>query len=277
MWPHINILGSTISVYGLLMVVAGFAAWLVVIVLSKTKKWVPSSDANLAYLVGLCGGIIGAFLLRPIIKIFEVIIRWQRYDFAGIGDFFSYIFGEIVFYGGFIGGLIAIIIFCRKLKIKIVPLFDIFAPALAFAHAIGRLGCLLGGCCFGLEVSPTHPFSIIYPPISLSAPPGIPLLAVPLIEAVFLFALAIVLVIVCLVRKKPGLSASIYLLVYPIGRFILEYFRGDIVRGSFWMFSTSQIISVFVFVFGVVYFIRITRNAKMSAPEQVSIRDDDAV
>jgi len=251
------------------MVVGGFAAWLVIMVLAKTKKTVPSSDANLAYLMGLCGGITGAFLLRPIIKLIEVAIRWQRYDFANASDFFNYIFGEIVFYGGFIGGLIAILIFCRKFKIKIVPLFDIFAPALALAHAIGRVGCLFGGCCYGIEVSPNHPFSIVYPPISLGAPPDVPLLAVPLIEAGFLFVLAVVLAIVCLIRKKPGLGASIYLLVYPIGRFILEYLRGDIIRGSYWMFTTSQIISILVFIFGAGYLIIISRKAKEASHERV--------
>jgi len=267
MWPHINIFGNVIPTYGILMVVGGFAAWLVVMALAKAKKMVPSSDANLAYLIGICGGIVGAVSLRPIMKIIEVALRWNRYDFASASDFFSYVFGEIVFYGGFIGGLIAILIFCYKFKIKIIPLFDIFAPALALAHAIGRVGCIFGGCCYGIAVSPTHPFSFIYPPTSLGAPHGIPLLAVPLIEAVFLFALAIALATVYLVRKKPGLGASIYLLVYPIGRFILEYFRGDIVRGNYWMFTTSQIISILVFIFGVIYFIRITRNVKTDTAE----------
>jgi len=249
------------------MVVGGGVAWLVVIGLSKIKKTVPSSDANLAYLMGICGGVVGAFFLRPIIKLVEVAVRWQRYDFAGAGDFFSYIFGEIVFYGGFIGGLIAILLFFRKFKIKIVPLFDIFAPALAIAHGIGRLGCLFGGCCYGIEVPQSHPFSIIYPPVSLSAPAGVPLLAVPILEASFLFILSVVLAAICLVRKKPGLGASIYLLAYPVWRFALEYFRGDIIRGRYWMFTTSQIISVLVFIFGVVYLLRVCKE-KSAEPEK---------
>ena len=273
MRPHLNIFGNLIPVYGLLMVVGGFAAWLVTMILAKKKNWVPSSDANLVYLIGISGGITGAFLLRPLIKLVEVAVRWQRYDFLSFNDFIRYIFGEIVFYGGFIGGLIAILLFCRKFKIKVIPLFDIFAPALALAHAIGRVGCFFGGCCYGIEVPLNHPFSIvyptIYPPIPTGAPPGVPLLAVPLIEASFLLVLAVVLATVCLIQKKPGLGAPIYLMIYPIGRFILEYFRGDIIRGGYWLFSTSQIISILVFIFGVVYFLYVRCKGKIDDTKQV--------
>jgi len=262
--PHISVFGNQVPVYGLLMVVAGAVAWLVIMALTRltrAKNWADSSDASLTYLIGISGGVTGAFLLRPIIKMFEVAIGWQRYDFAGISGFFNYIFGEIVFYGGFIGGLVAILLFCRKFKIKIVPLFDIFAPALALAHAIGRVGCFFAGCCFGVPVPYNHPFSVVYPTASLGAPPGISLLAAPLLEASFLLILFIALAILCLVRKKPGLGATVYLLVYPVGRFILEYFRGDIIRGNYGLFTTSQIISVLVLAFGVVYYLRVRRIA----------------
>ena len=134
-------------------------------------------------------------------------------------------------------------------------MFDLAAPSLALAHAVGRIGCFFGGCCYGIEVSHNHPFAIVYPPASLGAPSGIPLLAIPLIEAVFLLLLSLILIFIYLKSRKNGLCASLYLLIYPAGRFMLEFYRGDIIRGSYGLFTTSQIISAAVFVFGIGYFI----------------------
>ncbi|MCL2574213.1 MAG: prolipoprotein diacylglyceryl transferase [Defluviitaleaceae bacterium] len=262
MSPFINIFDIAIPVYGLLAIVAAFVAWFVAMLLSKKKKWIDSGDVSLAFLIGISGGVAGAFLLRPITKLVEVFIFWGRYEFASASEFFDYLFGEIVFYGGFLGGLIAIVIFCRKYKIKIIPLFDIFAPALALAHAIGRVGCFFGGCCYGMIMPYSHPLSIIYPAASLGAPSGVPLLAMPLIEASFLLILSIVLAILLLARKTPGLSASTYLIMYPLGRFILEFFRGDIIRGNYGLLTTSQVISVLVFIFGFGYFFYVRRKEK---------------
>jgi len=253
MKPFIHIFGLSIPTYGLSLVVAAAVAWLFVMFLSKKKEGVESGDVSLAFLFGIAGGATGAYLLRPLTKLIEFVFSAERYAFANISELFNHFFGEIVFYGGLIGGLIAVLIYCAKFKIRIVPLFDIFAPALALAHGIGRIGCLLGGCCYGIEVAAGHPFAIVYPAASLAAPAGVPLLAVPLIEAVFLFALSIIMMIVFFACKKPGLCAPIYLLAYPIGRFILEFYRGDIIRGAYWGITTSQIISIALFVFGVVY------------------------
>ena len=259
--PHINFLGFAIPVYGLLSVVAAFLAWLVMVLLSK-KKEINTEDVSLVYLIGVSCGIAGAYLLRPLMKAAEVAIFWQRYDFASAPELLNYLFGEIVFYGGFIGGLIGVVVFCRRFKIRIIPLFDIAAPALAFAHAIGRVGCFFGGCCYGIEMPENHPFSVIYPPASLSAPPGIPLLAVPLIEAAFLGVLFVALMFVFLKSKRPGICAAIYLLVYPVGRFILEFFRGDAVRGFYGSLTTSQFISVAVFIFGGICFVNAIKAGK---------------
>jgi len=260
--------GRAIPVYGLLLVVAAAAAWFVITLLAKKRKWISSSDASLVFLIGISGGLVGAILLRPLIRIVEVAISWERFAVVPAGILLHYIFGEIVFYGGLIGGLIAIVLFCRKFKIGIVAFFEIAAPALALAHAIGRIGCFFGGCCYGIELPHGHPLSIVYPPFSVNAPPGVPLLAIPLIEASYLFVLFIVLTILCLKVKKPGLCASIYLLAYPAGRFVLEFFRGDIIRGNYGHLTTSQYISFLIFAFGIIYFIRILRINSRQAHEK---------
>ena len=248
--------------YGLFLILAAFAAWLMCKALSKIKKGFNYSDNDISsvYLIAICGAVAGSYLLRPVIRLVGVVLFWERYNITSVIEFFNYLFGEIVFYGGFLGGLIAAYLFCRKYKIKIIPLFDLFAPPLALGHAIGRIGCFFGGCCYGIEMPHGHPLAVIYPPVSLGAPSGISLLAVPLIEAAFLLILSLLLTVIFLKSKHFGISSSTYLLAYPIGRFTLEFFRGDIIRGNYGFLTTSQFISIGIFIFGVLYIMRIKRN-----------------
>ena len=250
MHPFIHFFGRAIPVYGLLLVLGGFVAWLTLIVLSKKKCLIQKSDVSLVYLIAVCGGVAGAVSLRPIIRIFQVLPSWEHYASMPLGELANYVTGEIVFYGGFIGGLIAVVLFCKSYKIKMIPVFDLGAPALAVAHGIGRIGCFFGGCCYGIKVHENHPLAIVYPANSLSAPPGVPLLAVPLIEAAFLMCLAVVLSAIYIKSNRIGQAAATYLLAYSIARFLLEFLRGDIVRGNYWLLSTSQFISIGVLIFG---------------------------
>jgi len=239
----------------MMLVFSGFAAWFVLFLLSKIKKELDDNDVLLTFLIGICGGVAGAISLRPIMRIVEVAFSWQQFSALSFTELFQYISGEIVFYGGFLGGLAAVVLFCRKFKIKIVPMFDILAPAVAIGHAFGRIGCHLGGCCYGMQVSSNHPFAVVFPENSLVAPPGVPLLATQLLEAGFLFILGAVLVIIYLKSRKKGICATLYLLAYPAWRFILEYFRADSVRGNYWLFTTSQYISIALFIFGICYYL----------------------
>jgi phosphatidylglycerol:prolipoprotein diacylglycerol transferase len=106
-----------------------------------------------------------------------------------------------------------------------------------------------------------HPLAIIYPQASLAAPAGVPLLAVPVIEAAFLAALAAVCLTALARTKKDGISAVMYLLLYPVIRFTIEFFRGDAARGAVGLLSTSQIISLGVFAAGVILLVRIVKAA----------------
>jgi len=251
--PFINIFGRDIPTYGLLLISGAVIGWFLFSFLVKRKNLINSNDAMFVYLIAISGAGIGSVTLRPIMNIIGVIFSWENYRGRSIIELFNYVTGEVVFLGGLLGGLIAVVLFCRYYKISIPIVFDLAAPAVAIGHSIGRIGCLLGGCCFGMEVSSTHPFAIVYPTVSLGAPAGVPLLAVPIIESVFLLILAIVLTGVYLKSHKQGLSATGYLIFYPIGRFILEFFRGDIIRGTYGWFTTSQYISMGLFVFGICY------------------------
>jgi len=243
-----EIAGRQIGTYGLFMILGAVAAWFIVKILDKKKD----KDVPLVFLICICGGLIGAFLLRPITRIPEIFLNWEKIRQLPPEVFVSLYFGEIVFYGGFIGGVIAMFLYCRHYKLPMIPLMDLFAPALATAHGFGRIGCFFGGCCYGIPVSSSHPFAVIYPPISINAPPGVPLLATQLIEAACLFVIAAILTFAYKKTAGSGLTACLYGLLYSILRFVLEFFRGDAVRGIYGPFSTSQYISIILFAVCVV-------------------------
>ena len=262
MWSHINVFGRAFSSFGLMALLAFLTGGLLVYMLAKKKGQTSPEDALMTGLIAICGGIVGAYALRPVMRVFEILFNWQQYGAYPLSVLFQHSFGSIVFYGGLIGGLIASFLYCRLFKMDVLPLLDLFAPALALAHGIGRIGCLFAGCCYGIAVEAGHVFAIRYPQSSLGAPPEVSLLATPLIEAILLACLGLLLVIVYLKSQKVGLSARLYLLLYPLMRFVLEFFRGDVGRGEYGPFSTSQLISIVLFFFGIVYFAYRNRRRK---------------
>jgi len=229
------------------MILGAAVAWVTIRVLMGKKD----KDIPLVFLICICGGFIGAFLLRPITRIPQLIMHWEQLRHLPPEVFASLFFGEIVYYGGFIGGVIAMLLFCKQYKIPVLPIADLFAPALAAAHGIGRVGCFFGGCCHGIQVSASHPFAVVFPPSSIVAPTGVPLLATQLIEASCLLVIAIILIIVYKKTTVKGLTACLYGILYPILRFVLEFFRGDEARGIYGIFSTSQYISIGLFAVSV--------------------------
>ena len=146
-----------------------------------------------------------------------------------------------------------------------VRVLDVMAPALAAAHALGRLGCFFNGCCFG---KPSQIFwAIAYPAGSepFRKYGSLPLHPVQIYEALLNIILAAVLFYV--VRKcKRGISMAVYILAYGLLRFIDEFFRGDhsdFVQG----FTPAQVIGFGMIPLGIVLLIKFLRAPQTSENE----------
>lgn len=168
-------------------------------------------------------------------------------------DVFKIWQGGITFYGGLIGGILAVVVYVWKHHISFWGYADIMAPGVSIAHAFGRIGCLMAGCCHGLP-SPTDAwYSISFPAgVGSLAPPGVPLYATQIMESAGEVLLFLYLVWRGRHQKFPGQIAMLYLMIYAVLRFLLEYMRGDVDRG-WWVepyVSTSQGIAVIMFVSG---------------------------
>jgi phosphatidylglycerol:prolipoprotein diacylglycerol transferase len=126
---------------------------------------------------------------------------------------------------------------------------DVAIPALPAAHAIGRLGCFLGGCCYGRPFGGA--WAVVYTDVlAPAAHPPIPRHPAPLYESLGLIALAFALALVPLRRVGAGHRGLAYLAAYGALRVGNEAFRGDAVRGAYLggAVSTSQLVGAVVCV-----------------------------
>ena len=143
--------------------------------------------------------------------------------------------GGFVFYGGLIFGLIYYFIHTYALK-KFDPQESyLLIPGLIFGHAIGRIGCFLTGCCYGSISSNTFG-------IAINGETRFPVQAY---EALALFFLG--MAIMNMIKRKVSSTKIIltYLISYSVIRFLLEFLRGDEIRGVFWYgLSSSQLVSL---------------------------------
>ena len=176
-----------------------------------------------------------------------------------INELFYYLLnGGIVFYGGLFGVMFGVAIASKRKNICATDMLDSVAPAFPLFHALARLGCLLSGCCYGIEWN----WGVI-----LLDEPDVIRFPVQLFESI-----CDLLIFIALVRREAKQnncqnSFKVYLCSYAVCRFILEFYRGDQVRGK-WIggISTSQYISIFIIL---VYLCRFL-NKKLARPIDVS-------
>jgi phosphatidylglycerol:prolipoprotein diacylglycerol transferase len=168
-----------------------------------------------------------------------------------------------VFYGGLIAALIVAIWLVRRYDLRLWTTADLFAPGIALGHVIGRFGCLLAGCCYGRPTS--VPWAITFTNPAAAANVGTPL-GVPLHPTQLYDAGAELLILIVLLlterRGRPfsGRTFWLYVLLYGISRFIIEFYRGDD-RGVILGVSTSQFVSLIAVPVAIAMLIRLRSRA----------------
>ncbi len=188
-------------------------------------------------------GILGAKLMHYITDLKYYLEDPSR--FLNIGSGF-------VVYGGIILGVLAGYIYCRHYKLVFSEYFDLVMPSVALAQAFGRIGCFLAGCCYGKETDSA--IGVVFKD-SPFAPNGVKLIPSQLISSLMLFVLVFILVRYAdKTWRRPFKVAGLYMILYSIGRFFIEFFRGDEERGNIGFLSTSQFISIFILIGGIVLF-----------------------
>ena len=202
-------------------------------------------------------------------KIMYCIVGWKQF----IKDPMSMLgSGGLVVYGGIIGGTLCSLVFCLIKKIDFWDYFDIVLPSVAVAQAFGRIGCFMAGCCYGKETSKWYGIAFSH---SDYAPNGVKMIPTQLLSSAGMFLIAGLLFWYAYHAKKSGQVGAVYLVLYSIGRFGIEFLRGDIARGSVGVFSTSQFISLFIVVIGIaIWIIRGRRGADRPQAHQKDRKEE---
>ena len=237
----------TIYGYGLMIAIGIFAAYLSTEHLAK-KQGLDVNPVFNILIVGVVSGILGAKLLYYITVLDQIIANPKM--LLNFGDGF-------VVYGGIIAGIGVAAIYCRVKKLPFLRYLDCAAPSIALAQGFGRIGCFLAGCCYGVEMD--SPIAITFTHSDF-APNNVALFPSQLVSSAFDFLNFFVLCLLLKHNKKPGKIGAFYLIFYSIGRFIIEFFRGDLERGSVGALSTSQFISIFVMIAGIAMVVGFSRK-----------------
>jgi len=177
------------------------------------------------------------------------VISYWREDFAAkpLWQIFNIRGGGLVFYGGLIGASLAYALYVRFKKLPFWKLADILAPSIALGHAIGRIGCLMNGCCYGRVCS--LPWAIQFPYGHETHPNRVH--PTQLYESLLNLGLYACLAWRFRNKKFDGEIFSFYLLGYAPLRAFVEFFRGD--YRTYYLdgrATPAQMLSIAIFALG---------------------------
>lgn len=255
----------TVHGYGL-MIGIGFALAVFAGCFLAKKKGLSDNDfINMAMwvlVIGFAGG-----------KLLHILVEFKLFltdPMAVIGS------SGFVVYGGIITGVLSVVVYCKVKKLNVLDYLDIFGAAVPLNQSLGRVGCFLAGCCYGRETD--SPIGVVFPE-GCCAPAGVRVLPTQVFMAIGDMVMFIALSAFFLKTKQiitedgqkeangfhkysaPGCTASLYLILYSVGRFVIEFFRND-ERGAVGALSTSQFIAIFTFAAGVILFFLISGKGK---------------
>jgi phosphatidylglycerol---prolipoprotein diacylglyceryl transferase len=255
----------TIYTYGLLLA----AAYLIGLKLAMVRARARNLDSARVLDLGvwiIISALIGA-------KLMLLVVEFQYFR-ANPSELFSLVRSGGVFYGGLILAVLVSAWYIQRHRLPLWTTCDAFAPGIALGHAIGRTGCLMAGCCFGKPTSVAWAVTFTDPAAAanVGTPLGVPLHPTQLYEAgAELAILGVLLATEHRGRPFPGRTFWIYMLLYAISRFVIEFYRGD-ERGMLLGISTSQFVSLLIGPLSLVMLIWLARHRAEPEPERVKRR-----
>ena len=245
MFPELVSIGTfTIHTYGILVALGILAGVSLMEYLHRRAGGEPGRIVDMSLIIVL-SGLVGARIVFVIVNFsyyadnpFEILMLWK---------------GGLVFYGGLIGGAAALLACGYFYRLPLRSTLDAGAAGVSIGHAFGRLGCFAAGCCYGRlsdlpwSVTFTHPRCLAVEVLNKAVHPA------QLYSFFFLAALTAFLVWLHGRRRFPGQVAAVYLILYSLFRFVVEFWRGD-PRGTLEILgvtlAVSQWISLVVFFLG---------------------------
>lgn len=221
--------------YGFMYAMGVIVGWLMVVYLGRQvdrdKPW-----TDMIFL-SIIAGVIGGRLVNALTRLPDIL--------SGQVTFLDVVLGGGVWLGGAVCGSLTFVWFLWRYDVPYGIGTNLLFVAIPPAHAVGRIGCLLGGCCYG---APTDlPWGITYTNElahrMMGTPLHIPLHPMPIYEFLVEMTLFVVGFVMWNKKARPFSIAVVWLAGYGLARFAMEFFRADY-RGSLGTLSTSQWISL---------------------------------
>lgn len=240
----------TIYSYGFMIVVGALAAGYYMYRQTHKAYQASFDTVNSLFLLLLLAGFVGG-------KVF-LFFEQPGYYAENPGQLFT---GRgFVFYGSLLFCIPAMLLFFRKKNLPVRPMLDIMAIVTTIVHFFGRIGCFLAGCCYGVQTD--GPFGVIFDnPMCLARPLGTPLHPTQLYSAGIILLIMGILLYLKPRKSFDGQVFLVYLLLYAVGRSIVEIYRGDEMRGYIIPNVLSHSQGISLIIFGItVYFYRRWRN-----------------
>ena len=261
MYPELFKLGPvTVYTYGVLLAAAYLLGLRLAMSRAKSRGLDPNRTLDLGIAI-IISALVGAKLLL-------LLVDFDRFR-QNPGELFSIVRSGGVFYGGLIAAVAVAFWYMWRHKMPLWTTCDVFAPGIALGHAVGRLGCLMAGCCYGRPTDVPWAITFTNPEAAanVGTPLGVALHPTQLYESA---AEALILVLLLVTEKKgrpfEGRTFWSYIVLYGLSRFVIEFFRGDDRGILFGAISTSQFISLVLVPLGIGMLIYLSRRASDPLP-----------
>lgn len=238
MYPTLSLGPLRLPAYWLCAMLGLLAAGLLAVRRKRAHPALAWVDITNAAALGGVGALAGGWLLY-LLTAAPLLWRTRAYWAAHPGLLPAALTG-LVYYGGLLGLLGAVYLYLHRYRLPAEEFFNYLTPCIPLFHAFARVGCFLAGCCHGIECPA---FGLAFTS-SASAPNGVPYFPVQLLGAAA--ELGIFALLLWRERRGAARLLPLYLALYAPARFLLEFLRGDAVRGLWGPFSTSQWVSLAV-------------------------------
>jgi phosphatidylglycerol:prolipoprotein diacylglycerol transferase len=266
MYPRLLELGPvTVYSYGVLLA----AAYLLALYMAVRRARARGIDGDRVLDLGIyviVSALVGAKLLLLIVD-FDVFRR-------NPAELWTLLRSGGVFYGGLVVATVVGIWYARKHRLPMWQTADVVAPGIALGHVVGRMGCVLAGCCYGKPTS--LPWGITFDNTFAATNVGTPLHVALHPTQLYDAGMNLVILLLLLATERrgrafPGRTFWAYILLYAISRFAVEFFRGD-PRGMLGGFATSQVIALALAPLAIVMLVILGRRVAPAEAAQAPAR-----
>lgn len=229
--------------YSVLIIIGALLGIILIMKEAKRYKYPTDFIFNMCFWT-IIFGIIGA-------RLYYCLFNMDLY--SNFWDIFKIWEGGLAIHGGLIAGLIVILLYCKKYKVRAIRMLDFIIPALLLAQAIGRWGNFFNSEAHGAATSLAHLQSLHIPQFIIEGMNigGIYYTPTFLYESLWcLVGFVLILIVRRLKVTKVGQPFALYLMWYGLGRFFIETMRTDsLMLGGF---KVAQIVSVIMLVIGLI-------------------------